>query len=86
MWTGDAGDNDLIACSFIPFFSVISFSRETHSNCSAFPYFTPCLTAPGRTAGDPHYFLAEWVLHRIGTPAHTCVNKTDDTNVLGGLV
>lgn len=63
-----------------------SFSGMTRRNCGAFPYFYILFNISKRTAGDPHYFLAEWIFLRIHNQTHTCANKTDDTAVSEGLV
>lgn len=52
---------------FVFLFCGLGFLGMTHCNCTAFPYFHPLFNASEKTACDPHYFLAEWILLRIQT-------------------
>lgn len=61
----------LIACRVFFFLSFCFCSRGflgmTHCNSTPFPYFQPLFSVSEKTAGDPYYFLAEWILFWIQT-------------------
>lgn len=58
----DAVDALIAKCCFVSLFCGLGFSGMTHCNCTTFPYFHPLFNVSKRTAYDPYYFLAEWIL------------------------
>lgn len=60
----------LIACWFLSLvflFCGRGFLGMTHCKCTTFPYFHSLFNVSKRTACDPYYFLAEWILLWIQT-------------------